>query len=81
MKLKIKKLKFLAGRTVCMMHEDTAKKLSLHVGNRVLIEKGKKKIISIVDIVDGIVFKNQTAVSDSIIRKLHLDLVKMLKVF
>ena len=73
MKLKIKKLKFLAGRPVCMMHEDTAKKLSLHVGNRILIEKGKKKIISIVDIVDGIVFKNQIAVSDSIIRKLHLD--------
>ena len=73
MKLKIKKLKFLAGRPVCMMHEDTAKKLSLHVGNRVLIEKGKKKIISIVDIVGGIVFKNQIAVSDSIIRKLHLD--------
>ena len=40
---------------------------------KVLIRKGKKKIISIVDIVDGIVFKNQIAVSDSIIRKLHLD--------
>jgi len=73
MKLKIKKLKFLAGRPVCMMHEDTAKKLSLHVGNRILIEKGKKKIISIVDIVDGIVFKNQIAVSDAIVRKLHLE--------
>jgi len=72
MKLKIKKLEFAAGRPVCMIHEDTAKELSLHVGNRVLIEKGKKKIISIVDTVDGFVMKNQIAVSDAIRSKLGL---------
>ena len=73
MKLKVKKLELAAGRPVCMIHEDTAKELSLHVGNRVLIEKGKKKIISIVDTVDGFVKKNQIAVSDAIRSKLQLN--------
>jgi len=73
MKLRIKKLEFAAGRPVCMIHEDTAKLLSLHVGNRVLIKKGKKKIISIVDTVDGFVSKDQIAVSDTIRNRLNLN--------
>tara|TARA_Y100000310_G_C20667151_1_gene808210 strand:+ start:944 stop:2410 length:1467 start_codon:yes stop_codon:yes gene_type:complete len=72
MKLKIKKLEFAAGRPVCMIHEDTTKLLSLHVGNRVLIKKGKRNIISIVDTVDGFVKRNQIAVSDIIRKKLNL---------
>lgn len=56
-----------------MIHENTAKELSLHVGNRVLIEKGRKKIISIVDTVDGFVKKDQIAVSDAIRAKLKLN--------
>ena len=46
MKLKIKKLRFLTGRPVCMIHEKTAKFISLHVGNRVEIKnhKGIRKL-------------------------------------
>jgi len=72
MKLKIKTLRFLAGKPVCMIHEKTAEKMSLHVGNRVSIKKGNKKIISIVDTVSGIIHTKEIAVSKEIIRHLKL---------
>ena len=55
-----------------MIHELTAKDLSLHVGNRVSIKKKNKEIISIVDTVSGIITKDEIAVSDSIIKSLSL---------
>jgi len=73
MKLKIKELRFLTGRPVCMIHEKTAEEMSLHVGHRVLIMRGKKKIISIVDTVSKILTQKQIAVSDEIIQGLELN--------
>ncbi len=72
MKLRVKKIKLLAGRPVCMIHELTANKLSLHVGHRVLISKNSKKIISIVDTVSKIITKNEIAVSEDIAESLGL---------
>ncbi len=72
MKLKIKKLKFLTGRPVCIIHEDTAKEMSLHEGNRVLISRKNKKIVSIVDTFSGILSKKEIAVSEEIINQLNL---------
>jgi len=72
MKLKVKPIKFLAGRPVCMIHEKTAEQMSLHVGNRVSIEKTNKKIISIVDTASGIINPNEIAVSNIILQKLKL---------
>lgn len=73
MKLRIKKVRFLAGRPVCMIHEKTAKKMSLHVGNRVIItNKHKKRIISIVDTVSGIINPNEISVSETISKNLNL---------
>src|SRR3990167_1256426 len=72
MKLKIKELRFLTGRPVCMIHEKTAEKMSLHVGHRVSIIKGNKKIISIVDTVSKILTPKQIAVSDEITRELGM---------
>lgn len=72
MKLFIKRLKFSAERPVCMIHEDTARELSLHVGNRVLIANNGHELISTVDTIDGIVTKNEIAVSEDVIKKLNL---------
>ena len=72
MKLKIKKIKFLAGRPVCIIHEKTAKEISLHVGNRVSISRKGRKIISIVDTASGIISKNEILVSGLIMKKLGL---------
>jgi AMP phosphorylase len=55
-----------------MIHEKTAKKMSLHVGNRVVIEKNKKRLISIVNTASEILRYNEIAVSDEIIKRLKL---------
>jgi len=74
MKLIIKKLRFLTGRPVCMIHEETAKKMSLHVGNRVVItNKEHKKIISVVDTVTEIITPSEIAVSEEILEILNLS--------
>jgi AMP phosphorylase len=73
MEFKVKELRFLAGRPVCMINENTAKAMSLHAGERVLIKNKKsKKIISIVDTVSKILKSYQIAVSDEIIKQLNL---------
>ncbi len=72
MHLKVKILKFLAGRPVCMIHEKTAKELGLYVDDRVSIKKRNKKIISIIDIVSGIINSHEIAVSDIIVKNLKL---------
>jgi len=71
MKLKIKILKFLAGKPVCMVHEETAKDMSLHVDNRVSIKKNKKNLVSIVDFSKAL-NRNEIAVSDEIVKILKL---------
>jgi len=72
MKLRIKKLRFLTGKPVCMIHEKTAKEMSLHVNNRVSISKNKKTIISVIDTVSGFLKSNEIAVSETIMKKLNL---------
>lgn len=72
MKLFIKRLRFSAERPICMIHADTARELSLHVGNRVLVDRGRKELICTVDTIDGIVSKNDIAVSEDVIEKLNL---------
>ncbi len=72
MKLKVRILKFFAGKPVCMIHEKTAEKMSLHVDNRVLIKKRNRKIIAIAEIVSGLLKPNEIAVSEDIVRYLDL---------
>ena len=73
MKLKIKNFRFLSGKPVCIIHENTAKKMSLHVANRVSIKnKNGRKIISVVDTSSGFLEPNEIAVSDEIIEILGL---------
>ena len=44
MKLKVKILKFLTGRPVCMIHEKTAQEMSLHIDNRISVKKANNGI-------------------------------------
>ena len=70
MKLKVKILKFLAGRPVCMIHEKTAKEMSLHIENRVLIKKKNKKVNSIVNTITNVIKQNEIAGSEEVIKRL-----------
>ncbi len=73
MKLKLKKLNFLVGKPVCIIHELTAKEMNLHVGSRVLItSKKQKEIISVVDTISEVLKQNEIAVSEEIFQKLNL---------
>ena len=58
MKLKIKILKFLTGRPVCMIHEKTAQEMSLHIDNRISVKKANKRTISIVNTILNIIKPN-----------------------
>lgn len=53
MKLKLKKLKLGAGRPIAFIHEKTAQKLNIHLGDRVEVSHNSKKIIALVDILRG----------------------------
>jgi AMP phosphorylase len=74
MKFKVKKLNFLTGKPVCLIHESTAMSMSLHVGKRVSISKRKKRIVSVVDTTSKNLGSNEIAVSEEIIKHLHLKI-------
>lgn len=67
MKLKIRKFMVDAGRPIVFMHENTAKNLDVHVGDRVEIQKNSKKIIAVVDLVLDFLHKNEIALSRDIL--------------
>ncbi|MFA5857166.1 MAG: hypothetical protein WC867_07420 [Candidatus Pacearchaeota archaeon] len=81
MKLRIKKLNLFTGKPVCMIHEEKAKEMSLHVGNRVEIKiPHGEEIISVVDTVKGILKPNEILISEEIAESLSLknnDLVEV----
>jgi AMP phosphorylase len=72
MKLKVKILKFLTGRPVCMIHEKKAQEMSLHIDNRIMVKKSNKRIISIVNTISEIIKPNEIAVSNTVIKRLRL---------
>jgi len=72
MRLKIKVLKFSAGRPVAIISEALAEKASIHVDNRVLIKKNSKSIVAVVDVAKEFVGKDEIAVSSEIVNQLSL---------
>lgn len=76
MLLKAKVLQLLAGRPIAIVHEDTAKWLNLHVGERVRIKRynQKQEIVAPIDITGGttILDREEIALSQEIIQELRL---------
>jgi len=66
MRLKIKKLSLGAGRPIAFLHQDTAKSLNIHIGERVEILSMRQKVIAMVDVVRAMVRKGEIAISDEI---------------
>ncbi|MCW8965489.1 MAG: thymidine phosphorylase [Candidatus Pacearchaeota archaeon] len=66
MKLKIKLMKWAAGLPVVMIDKKTAQELGVHTKDRLLIKtlsRPYKKLSTIVDVVEGLVSKDQLGVS------------------
>lgn len=76
MLLKVKALHLIAGRPIAIIHEETAKWLNLHVGERVRIKKydRKREIVAPIDITGGttILDHDEIALSQEIIQELKL---------
>ena len=66
MKLKLKKLTLDAGRPIAFIHESTAPKINIHVGERVEISCNGKKIIAVVDLIKGGLKPKEIFLSQSI---------------
>ena len=66
MRLKIKSLDLEAGRPVAFLHQNTAKVMNIHVGERIEISSDGAKALAVVDIVQGIVKENEIAFSNEI---------------
>lgn len=72
MKLKVKPLKFSAGRPIAIISEPFAIKSNIHVDERVIFRKDKKSIVAVVDIAKKLLGKEEVAVSSEIIKELNI---------
>ncbi len=66
MKLKARKFNWIAGRPVVVLNEFTAKKLNVHVGERVSVLVKERKIYAVVDIFPKIVSDGEIGISNEI---------------
>ena len=73
MRLKIKSLKFAAGRPVAILNHETANQLNVHVDDRVLIKKGGESVVAVIDIAKGLIEKKEIAVSQEILEDLKVN--------
>jgi len=68
MNLKVKNLNWLAGRPVAILNNKTAKKLNIHLDERIEITYKTKKINSIIDLFSGLVKENEIGLSHELSR-------------
>ena len=72
MLLKVKSLGLLAGRPVAIIHAETAKKLNVHIDERILVESKSGSIISVIDIAHGLLDEDSIILSEEIMHYLKL---------
>lgn len=72
MRLKVKILRFLAGRPVAVLNLRTANKINVHVDERIKIRNDHKSIISIVDTAAGLIKQDEILVSSEIVEELGI---------
>lgn len=72
MLLKVKSLKFVAGRPIAIINKKTAKDLSIYVGERIRL-KNRREIIATVDIAKGIIKENEIALSQEIMDEMEIS--------
>ena len=72
MKLKVKNLKWLAGRPVVILDRKTAEKLSINVDERIALYYDSKKIYAVVDIFEKFVKSDEIGISHEVSRILKV---------
>lgn len=72
MKLKAKTFEWLAGRPVAILNDKTAKKLNIHIDERILIRSEKKSINTIIDIFPKLIKKDEIGLSTELAKILGI---------
>jgi AMP phosphorylase len=72
MKLKVKIFELLAGRPIAILNHNTANKINVHIGERILVSKFGDNIISIVDVSKDFLKTDEIALSREILDALSL---------
>ncbi|MBX4196877.1 AMP phosphorylase [Candidatus Pacearchaeota archaeon] len=72
MRLQLRNISLGAGRPVAFLHEDDAKELNVHPGERIEIVYHSGKIIAIVDVVKGFIKVHEISLSDDITHLLKI---------
>ncbi len=79
-KLKVKFLKLSAGRPVAILHKKFAAKSTIHVDDRIYVEKKSSKIAAVVDVASGFLEENEVALSTEVINELNLKENEMVNI-
>jgi putative thymidine phosphorylase len=66
MRLKLKSLKISAGKPVIFLHESSAKKMGVRTGDRIAIKRKEGALVATVDLVKGLIKKNEVAISEEL---------------
>ena len=66
MRFKLRLLKIATGKPVVFLHEYDAKKLGVHIGDRVVIKSNRDSLVAIVDLVNGFIKKREVALSEEL---------------
>jgi len=83
MQLKIKLLKWSAGLPVAMLNKKTAEKIGVHPQDRINIKtlsKHPKEISAVIDVIKGLIGKDELAVSSELKKRLHLKIGEKVEV-
>ena len=72
MKLKVKVLRFMAGRPIAVLNHSTANRINVHIGERIELSKYADTIVSIVDVSKDLIGKDEVAVSQEILESLNI---------
>lgn len=68
MRLKLRKIEIDTGRPVVFLHTETARKMNIHVGDRVELRYNDHKIICIVDTTRALIKPDEVTLSDDILK-------------
>ena len=71
MRFKLKVLNISTGKPVVFLHESSAKKMGLHLGDRVSIKKAKTSLVAIIDLAKKYVKKDEAAISEELIKSIN----------
>lgn len=72
MRLKVKVLRFMAGRPIAVLNHSTANRMNVHIGERIELSKYADTIVSIVDVSKDLIEKDEVAVSQEILESLNI---------